>query len=802
MQKVTDKYKELLNTSMALTPKAKIEVDGKNYVGDVIKTSPKISHSNSSFVGGFPAKTVSFDIYNIKNDLDFVGKEVIVYKGLVVEEKVEWVKQGIFIPQSKNVTNNISTKVISISNAQDRTQLLDDKYESSLDWSNGTTHTGLEIVQEICNKKNLKLENIDFAWANYPFKQPNFSETITNREVISRLAEIGGEIALFTTNGTIAIKGQYKTGDTVQRRRYQTLTRESPYIVNTLVLGKDGANDDIIFPETISKKRIEYQILDNPFVDLYREEMIETVAKYIIGKSYTPFNLNNFVDGFIYELNDVLNVIDKNGNIFEAVLLDYSTSNRIKSNIKAGVENKTSTDYKLAGSNKEAINQVRLDVDHIKGIIEALSQRIEDLSDYLRSENGVGNITLANTVESDGAIGKLVITGFTEKDLYPGMVYPSKNSFPGKLTAYTIIQTDGTVSYETYIDLGRPLTINDELVIENNKVYLKTGTKITDMDLKVTLKTFDGSTTISVKYFDDVNLSCDYLIENDLTKIFATQAELSSVLKITNESISTKVTKAELVSEINQSAEEIKIEASKLNLNGYISNKEGSFEITEDGKAKFRDVTIYGGNINLPNGGKVVGGDGILTNLQYSTPGVYGGYDILGFERDDSISDTFVSRPKDLSLDVYIPRNFTIVEAKVIVFHTPADWYLYDVNTNNYSEVWGYCRNIKLFKSDGTQNYKFVMGYYSEYKLELDTSVLQEIENSFGDDGYTATNNTGSSIQTRESIDIKEYLKTGNNKIVVRSSLNNPTTEREMLSENGMARAIINVIGYMSTSEE
>lgn len=374
MQIVSNKYKEYLNNSLSISPKSKIVVDDKEYLGDVIKTSPKFSHSNSTFIGGFPAKTVSFDIYNFNNDLDFENKEIKVYKGIVINGIVEWVRQGIFIAQSKDITNNISTKIMSISKAQDKTQLFDSKYESTLNWENEQTHTGLEIVQEICTKLDVTLGTNDFSWANYNFKQPNFVEDITYREVVSRIAQIGGEIAFINNDGVLVIKNQTLTGDKIQRKRYKNLSKEKLHTVNTVILGKEGMNDDIKYPETITTDRVEFKINDNPFVDLYREEMISTVAEYIIGKSYNPFSLDDFVDGFIYELNDVVTIIDKNGEEFDAVILDYSSSSRIKSNIKADTPDKNNTDYKLAGSSKEEIRKVKLDVDHINKNITAMAE--------------------------------------------------------------------------------------------------------------------------------------------------------------------------------------------------------------------------------------------------------------------------------------------------------------------------------------------------------------------------------------------------------------------------------------------
>ena len=44
--------------------------------------------------------------------------------------------------------------------------------------------------------------------------------------------------------------------------------------------------------------RVTYKIDDNPFVDLYRQEMIADISANIIGRTLIPFQLENFVDGF------------------------------------------------------------------------------------------------------------------------------------------------------------------------------------------------------------------------------------------------------------------------------------------------------------------------------------------------------------------------------------------------------------------------------------------------------------------------------------------------------------------------
>lgn len=364
MYPISNDLKNILETTTSLNSRSKIVVDNQEYISE-LKSYPTISHKNSKMIGSFSAKTCSFEIYDEDNSLDLAGKEITVYRGVLVNDNIEWIPQGIFIPQSKDITTNVSTRTISVNNAQDRTQLFDDPYVSELDWSNNATHTGLEIISEICTNLGLQLESTVFPFSTYNFKQPNFPEGITYKEVVMRYAEIGGSIAMITRLGKLYIKTQTSTGHTVNRNRYVSLSKEKMFgFINVVVLGKDGMNDDIVYPNTLPENKVEWQILDNPFVDLYREEMIDTVASYIIGQSIIPFTLNDFVDGFYLDCNDVISVNDKNGETFNAVILNYDTSSRIKSNVSADVPTNTTTDYNLAGSSKKTLNQVRFDVDH------------------------------------------------------------------------------------------------------------------------------------------------------------------------------------------------------------------------------------------------------------------------------------------------------------------------------------------------------------------------------------------------------------------------------------------------------
>lgn len=378
MIQISNELKNKLNTSTSIKIKNKIVVGTTEYDSSIIKTYPKLSHKNSSVFGGFPSKTCSFEIYNHNNNIDFENKEIKLYKGIEVSGSIEWILQGIFIPRAKDIETNITSKTISFSNVQDKTQLFDVSYKSDLSWYNNVTHTGLEIIQEICTKLSIDLSSNTFNLSSYSFKQPNFAENITCREVISRFAEIAGSIAFINREGKLEIKAPTNTSSTIERSRYIKLTKENEVSFNTLVLGKDGINDDIVYPETIATDRVEYKILDNPFVDLYREDMIEDISANIIGKSYIPFTLNNFVDGFCFDLNDVISVKDRNGNALNLTILNYETANRISANVSAETTGTMTTDYNLSGSSKNELRKVKLNVDHNNQSIIALAKRTTD----------------------------------------------------------------------------------------------------------------------------------------------------------------------------------------------------------------------------------------------------------------------------------------------------------------------------------------------------------------------------------------------------------------------------------------
>lgn len=119
-----------------------------------------------------------------------------------------------------------------------------------------------------------------------------------------------------------------------------------------------------------------WRIDNNPFLDLIRESMIDAVAKNILGQSVTPFQLDECVDDFFYDLNDIIEVQDKMGSWFETRVLSISSTGRIRTSYGAFTQEEE-TSYNLVGSTSDAGKTVKLDVDRITGQINTINQTLD-----------------------------------------------------------------------------------------------------------------------------------------------------------------------------------------------------------------------------------------------------------------------------------------------------------------------------------------------------------------------------------------------------------------------------------------
>ncbi|MCQ2484751.1 MAG: hypothetical protein MJ168_05395 [Clostridia bacterium] len=371
-----------INSNYTRTPKSKIvvmdelgtETDGITYTGEAdLVTYPKINHTTTQLIGGFPSKTCEFEIYNRNNTINLNGKEIAVYRGLVIDGTTIWVPMGIFKAEDTDIKTNINKRSISFKGT-DRTRLFERKYTDPDGIT--TSKTLLWLAQQICVRNGVTLNGSIPLSRLTIHSLPNVDETTTDRQMIGYIAELNGCIAMINRSGELVFKKPSVVSQTIPKTKYKSLSYEKQYgPVNSLYLGHEDYEDTIRYPEAMPENEIKWVIKDNPIVDSDRVWWLDVsrVPSQIIGRTMIPFEITELIDDFIYDIGDIISVTDKNGNTINVTVLSISTTSRIKSTFKADVPTGHEAERTLSGSVKEAVNKVSLKVDHLNNEITAFT---------------------------------------------------------------------------------------------------------------------------------------------------------------------------------------------------------------------------------------------------------------------------------------------------------------------------------------------------------------------------------------------------------------------------------------------
>lgn len=356
-------------------------------------------------------------------------------------------------------------------------------------------------------------------------------------------------------------------------------------------------------------------------------------------------------------------------------------------------------------------------------------------------------------------------------------------------------------------------------------------------DLVIPVKT--GYNKLWLESFYDLKLNYEirYVIKSDYTDIFATEyyvdnsidisekgvllqskqytdnktEDLSSEIKLhANEIVlkvdaNDKIVKAALTADANQGAS-FTIDADQVDLTANdilnliagneinltsknLSINSTNFKVDNAGNTECNNLTCtngtFKGDIFLPSGGKVIGGDGMRTLLKFD--GSSRSYSFLGCSMFTPIYFSGVNNLKDsIEIDFDIPNKFTVTSAYIKLEHIPT------INKSDSTNLGtGYCRNLKLYKntSQSAQSVTINWGYYESEN----NSSFSEVSGAFGSNGFTGNSSSYTSIN---SIDLKSYIQTGNN--VFKIETGDSYNQDEIYNRNGSIRAELYVYGYMS----
>lgn len=425
MYSISDEYK-IACKKLTRQSRSKVVIDNVTYDGSkYIKDYPKFSHSNETMIGGFPIKSAEFSLWIKEGFIDVINKEIKIYRGLVINEEVTWIPQGVFIAQNEDVTTSDTGEYITVKCYDKAKEAGTKTYVDN----NAYPISESNYIKNVISQSGYELDENVFVESNYMMRQkPNMPVDTSVREIISRYAEQRGAIALFSRLGKIQIKRPTEIDLSYKFYEYKKLTCEKLYgPLNQVILGNKNINNNVVWPE--GEQTFPWTINDNPFLDLIKLDRNQEIYNQVNNLELTPFALESALDVFFLDVNDIIAIEKKDKTIQKVTILSIETENRLKCKIGASVQNKSNIAYELAGSVKKDLELVRFDVDYNKNEINALVSKTETNSKKIDTLNPIKSASGNPVFFKDSAgkdIPKLVIKGNSFQEVDPSPDKPSE----------------------------------------------------------------------------------------------------------------------------------------------------------------------------------------------------------------------------------------------------------------------------------------------------------------------------------------------------------------------------------------
>lgn len=677
-----------------------------------------------------------------------------------------------------------------------------------------------DYLKALCNKLGLQFKNANDNFTNYSrmIKQELYvGLDYTYRDILDELAQVTASTICLNKNDELELRYiSNNVVDTIDEEYLKDINvnfGEKYGPINSIVLSRSGESDNVYKddPESVeSNGRTEIKITDNQIMNWNdRSDYLPEILNKLDGLEYY---INDFAStGIAYlELCDRYN-IKIGDNTYSCVMLndELEITQGIVENIHTDMPQETETDYTKADKTDRKINQTYIIVDKQQQQIDALANKVVDISS---TASGVGFVNITNGYK--GNLHKLNIYGYMELPIIGNIII---GQF--KVNNFKIIVEQNNEAYREYIlndmkNLYQIGTVHDTFEYldgkcsitkrigiddEGNKYVLETPYTIDLKDLIIEVP--EGDYKIYTNY-EALHLNVEYLKQNQYTDTFATQVDVQSSIKIATDEVLIE-SKREildngdaLIASINtKSTGEVLINASKA-----INFNSTEFNVTTE-KMK---ITIGEGD----NKKDIINANGVLTNLQFKSSNEAWGIGqssnyFLGFIPYINDNDGSVPSKKSyLQLDYDIPENFVVQNAYVTIFHTPVNW-----EKNTSVKTWGYCRNLGVYNVYNSGDFKINAAFFSEGQA-IGEFNSDAITNVFGNATYWTARKPSNSSYLSESVttkDIASSLNTsGHGTLLVQSNDTPPYsstidglyTENGAGGKTGSAYAILNIIGY------
>lgn len=538
-----------------------------------------------------------------------------------------------------------------------------------------------EELQNICQQAGVELVNATIPNGNFQIENNQFVNGETLKTVLKAICQISGNYGIIKEDKLVLQLTNDTDGTILKNQHEPVIWKRKTYGINQVILQLGDVEGEYVIrqdQEDIEKNGVHKLVItNNPFAYTQdkRDALIDELFNQVRGFGYVPYELN-------YEWLNYLEIGDKViiDNIETIVLRIQGKSPKgLESMMSAPAIIDSAVEYAdNTNSIKNQISRTEIIVDKQNQTIQSIASKVEDIS---KTITGNGSITLENAYE--GQLHKLTIKGNIS------LIYPNNNLFPSSsLYAKSFkLQVDETIyeldlNYLNYINSN----ICDEFVYENGNCYIirrigidengemyQLSNEILEEKNDLIINVLKES-TITLLGFDNAILTAEYLLQNQYTDVFATEAYVNSEIKQTadeiNIEVAKKVNEDEVVNTINVSTEQITLKGNRLVVEA------DNFELDSEGNMICKNASFVNGSINT-NKDLIVGDNAYIGQNQLSE---YSGAKYLYFSDNAYIrrmlyeSGSYMNMHSTFNtrLDCNNSTNINVMQDRIQMSHTPA----------------------------------------------------------------------------------------------------------------------------------
>ena len=446
MRNITSAFREQLNNDnrkylewidITLKDGTVLNLRESDVWGYGLKVEDAVSDSSEFKIGSAIVNKATITLNNIYDDFsdyDFEGATVICYVGLRISpsglefpEEVPWTDidgnaildtdgNEIYIKYDDAVIEKIRLCTMTVVDApyqnssiltltcQDNMMKFDRDYsESKLQYP----ATRSEIIRDACSVCGVALQTVIFANDDYVVSTRPSDEQLTFRQVISWVAQIGGQWCRCDSYGRLCIAWydlESYEADTLPDGKYIAINSYDSLSVNNEDVVITGIKvTEYIEDASAEKQATSYQygadgyvieIKDNKLIVEGTGDAIATmIGKRIVGMRFRPFS-TSMMNNPAIEAGDICLVTDRKGNTYRSLITSSIFQVGNKQNVECGAKSAARNSSKQYSLTSQTIAEYRKLLQKERNRRE---EAVKDLADRISGSAGLYTTVEKNT---------------------------------------------------------------------------------------------------------------------------------------------------------------------------------------------------------------------------------------------------------------------------------------------------------------------------------------------------------------------------------------------------------------------